>query len=488
MCGIVVTFHKYEAPNVYDHDMSVMLDAMKHRGTDQVCINHHGNCVVGFRRLAITEREMEQPSRKTEWVVYLNGEIYNYKELGFSGSECDVVSQGLQMFGSDFVRCLNGMFFIVAIKGDEVYIFRDRYGIKPVYYWQTDDHVVIASEAQAIAAHSGYNFRVNQSAMRQWHVFNNVLCDQTLFNGILKMPKSTCWELKSNMAKSFWRWEFTPDEDMDYDFAVRRVRELVQQAVRRQIPQEVPYAVCVSGGVDSNIISSQLPPEIIGYTADFFQSDVSEINMAKRSGRRIKADVSFCVRNFDATVKALDDLRVGQSWAHYSLFKYIKSDGVKVVFDGAGADELFGGYEWRYREPDYYNVVNRTGVNDPLCKSIFESRYLHDSLDARYRFDAEHFLEGVLLVVDKLSMAHTLEVRVPFLDNDLVDFALTIPPKYKYSKQVLKDAFRGIVADEILDGPKRGFQTPDWLKGEGNAAHKWATQAFESWLKQYGPK
>jgi asparagine synthase (glutamine-hydrolysing) len=486
MCGIVVEFFTEGRADGSSCEMANMLHTIEHRGYDQISIREYENCKVGFRRLAITEADADQP-QGGKWKVYLNGEIYNYQELGFSGNECSVISQGLEMFGPEWVRCLNGMFFIVAIKYDQVYIFRDRYGIKPVYYWQGDGVTVVASEAKAIAAHSEYKFGVNHSAQRQWFTFNNVLCDQTLFDKIYKFPAGTYWELQSNIATTYWDWKFQPDEHMEYDYAVKRVRELVQQAVRRQIPKDVPFAVSLSGGVDSNVIASQMPSGTRGFNIGFKDEAFNEFELTKHSPIPCIMSPLQCVLNFDETIYHLEDLRVGQSWQHYTLFQIMAQSGIVVAFDGAGADELFGGYEWRYSEPNYYSVVNRTGAFDPFCKSVFENKFPFDDLNSRYRFDARHFLEGVLLVVDKLSMAHTIEVRVPFLDNDLVDFALTIPPRFKFKKQVLKDAFRGIVAEEILNGPKRGFSCPDWLEGEGNAANKWAHAAFESWNKQFNP-
>jgi len=152
--------------------------------------------------------------------------------------------------------------------------------------------------------------------------------------------------------------------------------------------------------------------------------------------------------------------------------------------DGAGADELFGGYAWRYQAGDYYDVVNRTKIADQYCEKLFKQVH-QDSLEARYLFDAEYFLEGVLSVGDKLGMANTIEVRVPFLDNDLVDFALTLPNHLKENKLILKQAFKGLVPDEILKAKKRGFSSPDWFEGTGNQASRWANAAFNKWKEIY---
>ncbi len=483
MCGLAITYHKKQSDFYSTDPVAKMLDAMHHRGNDQVVINHHNKCIVGFRRLAITELNEAQPQGHA-WKVYLSGEIYNYKELGFRGSECSVISQGLEMYGEDFVKRLNGMFFIVAINGDDVFVFRDRYGIKPVYYYESHDVIVIASEAKAIAKHPDYKFAINGSAKKQWFVFNNVLTDETLFEGIYKLNKGTFWHVNMDDKVQYWEWKFEPDESMDPEYALQRLRALIAQAIERQIPNEVDYASCLSGGVDSNIIAAHLDKSVSMFTVGF-EGVEDERKMAKLSGRDNSELIFSGVSCFDKTIFHLEDLRVGASWSSYCLYEFISNCGKKVCFDGAGADELFGGYVWRYKAENYYDIVNRTGIKDEYCEELFKQVFPEDTLENRYAFDANYFLEGVLLAVEKLSMAHTLEVRLPFLDNDLVDFCLTLPNKFKENKWILKRAFRDVLPGQIIRGSKKGFSSPDWIPGEGNQALKWATAAYNEWEKQY---
>lgn len=483
MCGIAMSFY-YTPAQMRTQPVATMLDAIAHRGNDQAVIHHHANCVVGFRRLAITDLKENQPQGDA-WKVYLNGEIYNYKELGFTGSETSVISQGLEKFGPEFVKQLNGMFFILAINGDDVFVFRDRYGIKPVYYSHLSTGVLIASEAKAIAAHPEYEFGVCEEAKRQWFTFNNVLTDDTLFEGIFKMDKGSFVHVNNKMRTTkYWNWNFQPDESMDFDFATKKIRALVQQAVKRQTPTDVQFASCLSGGIDSNIIASQLDASVITYTAGFNGQD-DEREMAKLSGRENR-EINFTeIYAMRETITSLEDLRLGASWSNYGLFEFISKDGNKVCFDGAGADELFGGYYWRYIATDYYAIVNRTGSDDHYSKRLFKNKFPVDTLEQRFAFDANYFLEGLLLVVDKLSMAHTIEVRLPFLDNDLVDFCLTLPFQFKQNKSILKAAFADVLHPDILNGPKKGFSSPDWFPGDGSKSMKWTAAAFNEWENIY---
>jgi asparagine synthase (glutamine-hydrolysing) len=439
---------------------------------------------VGFRRLAITDLKTDQP-QGNKLKVYLNGEIYNYKELGYSGSECEVLAQGFQLEGEEFVKRLNGMFFILVINGDKVFVFRDRYGIKPVYYFENDEIILIASEAKAIAAHPEYNFGINKSAKQQWFVFNNILTDETLFHGIFKLDKGTWWNVNLNHKIKYWEWNFQPNELMTFSAASQKVKELIAQAIERQTPKEVPYASCLSGGIDSNVIALHLDKDVSTFTVGFEGID-DERKMAKLSGRNNSEIIFPGIYEFDKTIFHLEDLRVGASWSNYGLYEFISKCGKKVCFDGAGADELFGGYEWRYTELNYYKVANRTGVVDEYCEDLFHYiKFTEDTLETRYAFDANYFLEGVLLTVDKLSMAHGIEMRLPFLDNDLVDFCLTLPNRFKKNKMFLKELYRNDIHPDIINGPKKGFSSPNWIEGDGNQALKWATAAFNSWEKIY---
>lgn len=481
MCGIVAMFHKTNSTHVNGGIVNVMLEKIKHRGKDSESVINYPKCTVGFRRLSITEKNTIG-YHLGKWSVYINGEIYNYKDFGFKGNECSVISQGLEKYGPEFVKKLNGMFFIFAIHGDDVYVFRDRYGIKPIYYWQNSKYIVVSSEIKAIALHPEYNFELNEEVAEQWNVFNNVFNDETLFLGIRKLDKASIWHLNNYEIKKYWEWEFKP-QPIDYHDAVHKVRTLFLQALERQTPKEVSYGSCLSGGVDSGIIVGNLPNEIHTFTVGFSEGN-DERKLAQIMGAfRIHHEIFLNrVIDLEKTIYHLEDLRVGASWSNYVLYEEA-SKHVKVLFDGAGSDELFSGYTWRYSENNYYNIVNRTKKKSLYCEDLFNSVFPNDTILERFKFDANHFLEGVLLVGDKLSMAHTIEVRFPFLDNDLVDFCLTLPIEYKVEKKILKDAFKHLLNYKILTNKKQGFSSPDWFEGEGNQAKKWANAALTQWKK-----
>jgi asparagine synthase (glutamine-hydrolysing) len=474
------------------YNAAKMLLSIEHRGKDQSLVDKHSRCVIGYRRLAITSVSWSKPAaHSTEfpvWHVYLNGEIYNYKqlaaELGLqNATENDVLATGFAIHGPEFVRKLNGMFMIVAEFDGSVYLFRDRYGIKPGYMTAFDGGILFASEIKALLDHPSVSAIENTRAVEQWLTFNNVFTADTFFDGIIEFPQATWAVIRPGSTSvtmhRYWKWEYNT-KPIDYKDAVELTRELVMQAIQRQIPDEVPFGCCLSGGLDSNIIMSQLPP-CPAFTVGF-SGVQDERGLAEKQAHLNYHVVYSGVEYMRETIEALEDLKVGASWSNYGLC-LLASKFCKVLFDGTGSDELFGGYPWRDNmEAPYYNVVNRTGRQSMEIMALFSVLYPVDTPENRRAFDAEHFMKGVLQVGDRMSMAHTIEMRVPFLDNDLVDFVLSLPMEYLQGKRLLRDAFYGMISAEVLDAPKRGFSSPDWFHIAGeNQAERWANAALKEW-------
>lgn len=489
MCGIVAVIYKTNEPSL--QNMEHMAGEQSHRGREPFIYSRYGDgcrtvCDVVFNRLAITDIPSPQPGKAHGWDVYLNGEIYNYKELGYCGTECEVIAQGINKHGSEFINRLNGMFVIFAINGNRVIVARDRWGQKPLYYWKTPDFIVFSSEIKPVLKHKDYRFSVDEKARSQLLTFCNILTHDTLFDGVKKFPKGTYQTFTGGEAGhrvKFWSWDFTP-QPMEYGEAKQEVRRLVEQSVKRQTPQEVAYGSCLSGGVDSAIIAAlagDVPTFTVGYNGQRDERPLAELS------RKLNFQVVFDrVRDLEKTIYHLENPLLGASWMHYALYQ-MASKFVTVLFDGAGADELFFGYPWRYdNRDDYWHVVNRTGIYYEYCSKVFGEVFPQDTPQARYRFDADHFLESVLLVVDRLSMAHTIEVRCPFLDNDLVDFAQRIPYEYKQEKRILKEAFSDVLPAAVRTGSKKGFTTPPgWIEGRGNQAQSWIQKALQVWQETF---
>jgi len=285
------------------------------------------------------------------------------------------------------------------------------------------------------------------------------------------LPAASITNLSCLDYAIYHKHEFTQTYKGSYEDAVLNVRELVTDSIKRQTPNEVDFGLCLSGGVDSNIIKMNLP-KCPAFTARFKGFDVERENAELLDGKQYEILFSE-VENLNKTIYHLEDLRVGASWSNYSLYQ-LASKFVTVLFDGAGSDELFGGYVWRYD-------MSKNYVSQVLQRTSQSAEYAFtDTIENRRLFDVSHFLQGVLIVCDKLSMAHTIEMRVPFLDNELWEFATTLPLDWITGKKILKDAFPEL-PEQIKNAPKRGFSSPDWFDGEGSQADKWANAAFNEW-------
>jgi asparagine synthase (glutamine-hydrolysing) len=470
MCGIAGIINLSEKKDNY-FEVNKMLNTISHRGI-KASVRHFEQLTIGFTRLPITNINEGQPYLD-EWVIYLNGEIYNYKDLG-AGNELEVISKGLKHEGLPFINKLNGMFVIVAIHGEDVFIIRDRYGIKPMYYTIKNNQFIFSSEIKAILTQIKPN--LNERSVKSWLAYQNYFNNETLIQDVYQLESGTITHINKGVKTyKYWEWKYQTKE-ISFEEAVNKVRELVIQAIKRQIPNEVEFGTCLSGGIDSNIIALNLP-DCKTFTVGF-KGVEDETELAKIHSKEHYEIIYDKVKYLDETICHLDDLRVGASWSNYGLYQ-LASKYVKVLFDGAGSDELFGGYVWRHDMAKDYekHILQRTSFEG-------EYKFYPDSLMKRMKFDAENFLQGVLSVVDRLSMAHTIEVRVPFLDNDLVDYVLTLPLEYLKDKILLKKAFPEL-GEKILTSPKKGFSSPDWIEGEGKQADKWSVKALELYTKYH---
>ena len=462
MCGIIGI---QESGNHFPH-VKYMLDGMSHRGKDGEDFFLDGNLVLGHKRLSIIDHENgKQPmtSRDGRWTVTFNGCIYNYKDLDVdtdTNSDTEVLVEGLAKYGIDFIKQLNGMFAFAAWDGENLYLGRDRYGIKPLYYWSNEDVFVFASEIKAITRHPKFNAKVDLFSLEEYFTFQNNLSSTTLFEGVNMLPQGHY--MKNGVLVKYWNWDFNPIK-MDLNEAKEETHRLLKQAVKRQLISDVPVGSYLSCGLDSGSITKYaMKPTftcgfdmqgVEGREANFDES-VDARNMASSLGLdnyNVHINKTH-IEKLKEVVYHLEDLRVGMCYPSYEVAK-LASGSVKVCLSGAGGDELFGGYPWRYGmdKNSYFNYWNRLGDVELIqktdhCRGVFDSYFEEYNEQAVFNFEASTFLHGILCVGDKMSMAHTLEERFPFLDNDLVDFAMKSPFKDKVV---------------LGKGRKQGFSAPD---------------------------
>ncbi|MCO7223801.1 asparagine synthase (glutamine-hydrolyzing) [Pleionea sp. CnH1-48] len=563
MCGIAGVIHLDNKPSSAIA-LKRMTDAIRHRGPDGEGEWIENNVGIGHRRLAIIDLSPagHQPmmSEDNRYILSYNGEIYNFKELrveleakGYrfkSKTDTEVVLNAFREWRENAFLKFNGMFALAIWDRaeQELFIARDRYGVKPVYYSTQGNTFLFGSEIKAIMAHPDANAELNKPALIEYFTFQNFLTEQTLHKDVSILPAGSFLRLSPNRHKAprieiYWDYNFSePETPLTEEEYIEELDRLMVQAVSRQLVSDVEVSSYLSGGMDSGTLTAlaaQQLPYIKTFTVGFDMSSASGMELS--FDERAKAEhMSYVFRteHYEMVLKAgdmercmsdlvwhLEEPRVGQSYPNFYAAKLASKFG-KVVLSGAGGDELFAGYPWRYYRAvvnddfehyidKYYLFWQRLIDNKDIHKvfspikgdvegvwtrDIMRDTFHHhahnltkpeDYINHSLYFEAKTFLHGLFVVEDKLSMAHSLESRVPFMDNDLVDFAMSVPVKHKLGnldkvisvdenevqkffqrtkdgKLLLRKAMQKYIPEVVTNREKQGFSSPDasWFKGE----------------------
>ena len=543
-----------------------MLPVIESSSVQRELHNHDYDLCMGHRRLSIIDVSYagHQPMSdlsKNIWITY-NGEIYNFKELRNelvklghrfkSNTDTEVIIYSYIEWGINCVKKFNGMFAFSLYDNykKKFYLARDRYGIKPVYYHITSENTLVyASEIKSILEYKDYKSEIDKEALLEYFTFQNIFTNKTLHKDIQILEAGHYFEinlLSKEIEKiQYWDFDFSESENVkDEREYTEELDRLLTQAVTRQLVSDVPVGSYLSGGMDSGSITA-IASKHFQQSNDYLKTFTVGFDLSSASGMELSFDerakaeymsYKFQTEHYEMVLKSgdmercmhdfayhLEEPRVGQSYPNYYAAK-LASKFVKVVLSGAGGDELFAGYPWRYYKAvnngsyddyidKYYSFWKRlidnkdikkvfgpiaNDVSNVWTRDIFSNvfktpvknqtpeEYINHSL----YFEAKTFLHGLLVVEDKLSMAHSLEIRVPFLDNDLVDFAQKIPVKFKLSnlskvvkmdeneigklqktndgKLILRKSMSKHIPENIHKAVKQGFSGPDnsWFKGE----------------------
>lgn len=566
MCGLAGVV-RWDGESVEREQIQQMTDALSHRGPDGEGHWIGEGVGVGHRRLTVIDLTdaARQPMVSTDgrFVLSYNGEVYNFRELRkvleglghqFSSSgDTEVVLCSLIEWGPRALERFNGMFALALWDDDKrsLLLARDRYGVKPLYTWNSERAFVFASEQRGILKSGLAMKSMDLSALVEYFTFQNILSNRTLVEGISIFPAGSYGVLDCGRAnpklkiRKYWDFVFEElDERVDEREQVEELTRLFRVAVERQLVADVEVGSYLSGGMDSTSIAavaSLSKPDLRTFTCGFDMTGAAseERNFDER-GRARALSLRLGTRHQECEVGPgdiegvmpilvdhLEEPRVGQSYPNYFAAQ-MASRSVKVVLSGAGGDELFGGYPWRYSSAflesgeetyveRYYQYWQRLVTSkerqhffrpiwdlvSEISPEIVFANFFQSNLDqgsptervnACLSFEAKTFLHGLLVVEDKLSMAHGLEVRLPFLDNDLVDFALRCPVALKLSnpdsvdrpnrlgsagptmpsmrrtdgKQILRTAMEAYSPPEITSAEKQGFSAPDasWFRND----------------------
>lgn len=543
-----------------------MANAIAHRGPDGEGVYVNGPCGLAHRRLAVIDlspaghQPMTTPDGR--FVVSYNGELFNFQELRVelgalgwqfhSCSDTEVLLKAYAQWGEAALPRFNGQFAFAVwdCAKRELFLARDRYGIKPLYYLERGSTFLFASEVKALTSHPDCPACLDKKGLLEYLTFQNFFSDRTLFKGVKILPPG-CWMRISkdrvDVPRNYWDFSFRePDIHDDDEAYLEELDRLLRQAVNRQLVSDVEVGAYLSGGMDSGTISAlaaQQMPFMRTFTCGFDLHSASGIELG--FDEREKAEhMSYLFRteHYEMVLKAgdmerilprlawhIEEPRVGQSYPNFYVAQ-LAAKFCKVVLSGDGGDELFAGYPWRYYRAvvnddfDHYvgkyyqywqrllpvervpavfspiwNEVGEVSTRD-IFRGVFHSHAQdltrpEDYINHSLYFEAKTFLHGLLVVEDKISMAHSLETRVPFLDNDLVDFAMTVPTRLKLGnlgavvrlnenepgpktakyfqqtqdgKLLLRRAMECYIPKAVAEGIKQGFSAPDasWFRGE----------------------
>jgi len=470
-----------------------------------------------------------------------------------SRSDSEVVLYSLSHWGRQALLKFNGMFALALFdhQNRTILLARDRYGIKPLYYSRQGNSFAFGSEQKAILGLPNFVRRLNKPALLEYFTFQNIFTDQTLLQDIYLLPAGHWLTLNTETGQQermrYWDYRFRePEHPLTKQEYLEELDRLFKQAVKRQLVSDVELGAYLSGGMDSGSITALAAQHIRNlksFTVGFDLSSASGLELAFDERAKAEAmSARFKTEHYEMVLKAgdmerclpklawhLEEPRVGQSYPNYYAAQ-LASKFVKVVLAGSGGDELFGGYPWRYYRTanahgfedyidQYYRYWQRLVSNSELkemfapvwpevdglwTRDIFRDVFMtHDNelsrpedyINHSLYFEAKTFLHGLFVVEDKLSMAHGLENRVPFMDNDLVNFAMQCPVNLKLNnltkvikinenelgnkkdlhfqktndgKQLLRELMAHYIPKEITDAQKQGFSSPDasWFKGE----------------------
>ena len=566
MCGVAGLIHLNGSP-VSPDVLRRMTDSIAHRGPDGEGHWIEGNVGIGHRRLAIIDPSPagHQPmfDSTDRYVLTYNGELYNYQELkseltslGYkfkTKTDTEVLLAAVAKWGTDALLKFNGMFaFALWDRIDKkLLLARDRYGVKPLYIARQGKTFSFGSEQKAISAQPNFNKSLNKRALLEYFTFQNILTDQTLLEGVTLLPAGHYGVLDVKggewTTRQYWDYRFRePDSRIDVRDYREELSRLLKQGVERQLVSDVELGSYLSGGIDSGSVTalaSRKIPNLKTFTIGFDMSSASGLELAFDEREKAEAMSGLLkTEHYEMVLKAgdmervfpylidhLEEPRLGQSYPNYFAAK-LASKHVKVVLSGAGGDELFGGYPWRYYKASssqdfegfidgYYNYWQRLASNSELkslftpiwedvkdvwTRDIFRDVFSTHETDLNspedyvnhcLYFEAKTFLSGLFVVEDKLSMAHGLETRVPFMDNDVVDFAMDCPVNLKLDffrseqrldenisamksevyvaqtgngKRILRDSTEQLLPKSTRTSKKQGFSAPDasWFKGE----------------------
>jgi asparagine synthase (glutamine-hydrolysing) len=481
VCGILFT----NDPRIQQEAFLDALDLMRHRGPDRPgCYAEHVDVKLGHNRLKILDLDdrSNQPfySRDGRFVLVYNGEIYNYRELARlhavemqTTSDTELLIELYARFGPKMLSWLNGMFafVIVDLSTKDVFVARDRLGVKPLYSAQLGEHVLIASEIAPILKLTGRT-KIDEMGLRQYRKLRTFFGGRTLYTGISMFPAGH-YALNGKVS-CYWRLpegEQAPPSDAE-------LSELVRSAVAYRCISDVPVGSYLSGGLDSTLITALASVKdtwTVGFAGanEFAWGRLAAEHLSKSHSEVIMDRELFLSVGREMILRRQEPLSVPNEILLYWMTREVKQKNT-VVLSGEGADELFFGYDrifrWAMHNPWDIRELERLyaygSFDDPeiIEDAIAPFMHLRRPIDRVAAFFQIAHLHGLLRRLDNSTMLCGVEARTPFVDYRLVERMAGVPATFRMTDGVVKAPLKRLarqrLPDAIVDRPKVGFPVP----------------------------
>lgn len=587
MCGIAGYIDRKNISQIQNINIAKnIIDTLKHRGPDHegmLFLDDHGITFL-HRRLAIidlsTEANQPMESNSSRFVITYNGEIYNYfelkKELMLLGhnfktsSDTEVLLTSIEQWGLD--NALNkfiGMFAFAVYdkKMRELTLVRDRFGEKPIYYFNTNENLIFGSELKALKAHPAWIGTIDQDSLNLYLKYSYVPSPKSIYKYVNKVNPGSYIKFKvtNNQCQKILekKWYSTQLETKPFDGTYKEALEITEALINKSINyqkiSDVPVGVFLSGGIDSTLVASlmknNITTKIKTFTLGYDNPLYDESIFAKKIANHLGTEHSEWIVSEDEVIKHIpimqrfyDEPFADSSQVPTYLVSKLAQQKVKVSLTGDGGDELFGGYNRYIYAPKIlkfnkyplflkkiisnlilfgtpsqwstiFNIINKFVPSNYRFSSLLEKFYklsdlielngefeIYDSLirtwkkelpsfvqkidfkeysednffksgtsfeERMMRTDLNNYLvDDILVKVDRAAMANSIETRAPFLNHDLVNFALKLPLSMKINsnrqgKILLRDILYKYVPKKLIDRAKTGFGIPidSWLRG-----------------------
>lgn len=530
MCGIFGVFSSNQL-EVSSDDVKRLTDMLSHRGPDMSGTICKDTWAFGHTRLSILDlsESGKQPMQFEHLTITFNGEIYNYQELQEelkkldytfqSTSDTEVILKAYHAWGSECLKKFNGMFALAIIdnSNNELFVARDRLGIKPLLYAVQGKSFLFSSEAKCILNYPRFQKAPDLIAISNYLSFRYPLADRSFFRGIKTLLPGHYLKIKNDLIEITQYWDLPLEkQEQSEDQWRQETHDLVTKAIERRMIADVPIGAYLSGGLDSSIITACMAKHqtVKTYTIGFTEEGYNEFNYAKQVADMYKTDHKEIILSAEKYLETMEHLinikdaplGVPNEVPLYLMSKKLRED-IIVVLSGEGADELFHGYGRLMRSPyDYerlkepnaklkypeiwaeygrsfenpmehflfkysyfktkekisiFNTEMKAAVNnDTDINKVFtqafkqcESLSYYDAIP--YVFEKLH-LPGLLWRVDNSTMATAVEARVPFVDHELIEHIFKMPYKFKmaWTNQAATATLPASKISEVYDTPK----------------------------------